>query len=124
MIKSGILIQKRGALSEQINTSSEAIYFYFASIVCVCEGQARWCSWPPRSPWVARERERERVTPSAFEVVALEGKRSWSAIGSLERRVWKQMRVFKAFREMLPSRRIDYRAARWRVFELGLRYQS
>lgn len=33
MIKNDILIQRRGALSERINTSSRAIYFYCASVV-------------------------------------------------------------------------------------------
>lgn len=33
MIKNDILIHRRGALSERINTSSEAIYFYCASII-------------------------------------------------------------------------------------------
>lgn len=35
MIKNDILIQRRDALSEPINTSSEAIYFYCASIIRV-----------------------------------------------------------------------------------------
>lgn len=33
MIKNDILIRRRGALSERINTSSRAIYFYCASVV-------------------------------------------------------------------------------------------
>lgn len=33
MIKNDILIQRRGALSERINTSPRAIYFYCASVV-------------------------------------------------------------------------------------------
>lgn len=91
MIKSGILIQKRGALSEQINTSSGAIYFYCASIMCVKVKHVGAPGLCARPGWWGRESDTIRL-----DVVAVDEKRSRCAIGSL-----KQMRAFKVFWETL-----------------------
>lgn len=99
MIKSGILIQKRGALSEQINTSSGAIYFYCASIMCVKVKHVGAPGLCARPGWWGRESDTNRL-----DVLAVDEKCSRCAIGSL-----KQMRAFKVFWETLRSNRLQRR---------------
>lgn len=117
MIKSGILIQKRGAVSEQINTSSGAIYFYCASIVCV---EVKHVSAPglcARPGWWGRESDTIHL-----DVLSMEEKRSRCAISTLHTvsgNRWERLRCIEKH-----CMAIDSSAHMFACVWVGLHYQQ